>query len=212
MRERVPFYPSHNKPKQRGRGCSRVSCATPFIKMTLPAAVMWAQRKNMIYITICVEDCKDAVVTIEPSKVFFKGTGGTEHKLYENTLELFEDIDAENSRKVVRDRNIEVMLMKKESGPFWPHLLKQKIKQHWLKVDFSKWKDEDDDSDVEGEDFQQMMQQMGSLNPGAGDEGFGRPPRVNATMHRVIQWSFPAFLHRVALLDLSTQPLIILFF
>jgi prostaglandin-E synthase len=143
--------------------------------MALPAPVTWAQRKNMIYLTICVEDCKDAVVTIEPSKVYFKGTGGTEHKLYENTLELFDDIDAESSRKVVRDRNIEVMLMKKESGPFWPHLLKQKIKQHWLKVDFSKWKDEDDDSDVEGEDFQQMMQQMGSLNPGGGAEAFGSP-------------------------------------
>ena len=76
------------------------------------------------------------------------------------------------SRKYVRDRNIELFLVKKESGPFWPHLLKQKLKQHWLKVDFTKWKDEDDDSDVEGEDFQQVswLPTHTSFSRGAVDE------------------------------------------
>ena len=51
----------------------------------------------MIYLTICVEDCKDAIVNIEPSKIYFKGTGGSEKKSYEYTLELYEEIDAEVS-------------------------------------------------------------------------------------------------------------------
>lgn len=123
--------------------------------------------------TICVEDCKDAIINIEPKSVYFKGTGGSEHKEFENTLELYGELDTDASRKFVRDRNIELFLVKKEAGPFWPHLLKQKIKQHWLKVDFSKWKDEDDESDVEGEDFQQMMSQMGNLQ--SGDAGMERP-------------------------------------
>jgi hypothetical protein len=43
---------------------------------------------------------------------------------------------------------IEFALEKKETGPFWERLLKEKTKYHWLKTDFNKWKDEDE-SDVE---------------------------------------------------------------
>lgn len=58
---------------------------------------------------------------------------------------------SQKSRSFVRDRNIELILVKKEEGPYWPHLLKEKTKQHWLKVDFSRWKDEDDSDDEEGQ-------------------------------------------------------------
>ena len=51
----------------------------------------------MIYLTICVEDCKDAIVDIEPTKLYFKGCGGPEKKNYENTLELYGEIDTEVS-------------------------------------------------------------------------------------------------------------------
>ena len=75
-------------------------------------------------------------------------------------LENFLFSSQQKSRSFVRDRNIELILVKKEEGPFWPHLLKQKVKQHWLKVDFGRWKDEDD-SDDEGEgqnpDLEEVM-------------------------------------------------------
>ena len=45
---------------------------------------------------------------------------------------------------------IEFALEKKEEGPYWDRLLADKTKQHWLKIDFNKWKDEDE-SDEEGE-------------------------------------------------------------
>jgi len=139
-----------------------------------PAAVTWAMRPDSVFITICVQDCKDVTLDISPSKVYFKGTGGPDNKTYENTLELYEEIDAEKSVKHVRDRNIEMLLVRKASGPYWPHLLKSKVKQHWLKVDFLKWKDEDDDeADAEagGEDkysdlFSQMN--MGGMGGGMG--------------------------------------------
>jgi prostaglandin-E synthase len=52
-----------------------------------------------------------------------------------------------------RDRNIEIMLKKKDDDQkFWPHLLKEKKKMHWLKIDFNKWKDEDDSDDEMGGD------------------------------------------------------------
>ena len=36
---------------------------------------------------------------------------------------------------------------KTEEGPYWERLLKDKTKQHWLKIDFNKWKNEDDSDD-----------------------------------------------------------------
>lgn len=42
---------------------------------------------------------------------------------------------------------IQYVLPKKEAGPFWPRLLKQEKKVPWVKVDFEKWKDEDESDD-----------------------------------------------------------------
>jgi len=139
----------------------------------LPPPVAWAQRKNAILLTFNVEDCKKPDIKIEANKIYFKGTGGTEKKEYENTLELYGEIDTDNSKYFVRDRNVEFILLKKSEGPFWPHLLKQKMKYHWLKVDFTRWKDEDDSEDEAGQnpDLEEMMRQMGGLGGGAGGEG-----------------------------------------
>jgi len=139
---------------------------------SVPPPVTWAQRKNLVFLTICVEDCKKPKIDMQNDKIVFKGTGGTEKKEYEYTFNLYKDIDTEKSRSFIRDRNIELILIKKEEGPFWPHLLKEKTKQHWLKVDFSRWKDEDDSDDEEGQntDLEEMMRQMGGLGGPGGDD------------------------------------------
>jgi len=139
----------------------------------LPPPVTWAIRQNVVYLTICVEDCKDAAVDIQDKKIYFKGTGGPDKKLYENTIELYGEINPEKSRKFIRDRNIELILERKEPGPYWPHLLANKVKQHWLKVDFSKWKDEDDSSDIDdegGEDFLNKLNMEGNNPMSWGDK------------------------------------------
>lgn len=66
----------------------------------LPPPVAWAQRKNLIFLTICLEDCRNPVIKLEENKIFFKGTGGTEKKDYEYTYELFKEIDTEVSTHV----------------------------------------------------------------------------------------------------------------
>lgn len=138
----------------------------------VPPSVMWAQRNNIIFLTICLEDCKNPEIKIDSDKLYFHGVGGTEKKDHEVTIPLFKEIDPEKSVKCVRDRNIELVLKKKEEdGPYWPHLMKDKKKYHWLKVDFNKWKDEDDSEDDVGqsEDLEEMMRQMGGLGGGGGD-------------------------------------------
>ncbi|XP_075213396.1 cytosolic prostaglandin E synthase isoform X2 [Lycorma delicatula] len=140
----------------------------------VPPPVMWAQRTNCVFMTICLEDCKNPDIKLENDKIFFKGVGGTEKKNHEFNLTLYKEIDPEKSAKFVRDRNIELFLKKKEEGPYWPQLTKEKTKFHWLKVDFDKWKDEDDSEDEfangQSEDLEEMMRSMGGLGGGSGDK------------------------------------------
>ncbi|KAJ1522562.1 hypothetical protein ONE63_001748 [Megalurothrips usitatus] len=141
----------------------------------VPPPVQWAQRAHVVFLTFCVEDCKTPDIKIEEDKISFKGTGGAEKRNYELTIPLFKAIDPEKSVKVVRDRNIELVLKKKEEGPYWSSLVKDKKKYHWLKVDFNKWKDEDDSEDElnmggGGEDLEEMMRQMGGLGGAGGDK------------------------------------------
>jgi len=137
-------------------------------EQVLPPPAMWAQRKNLVSLTLNLEDCKAPVITVEPTKVYFKGTGGPDKKLHEVTIELFNEIDTEESKYSVRDRSIEFFLKKKEEGPYWPSLMKDKKKVHWLKIDFNRWRDEDDSEPEDGgepeQDLDEMMRRMGGLN------------------------------------------------
>jgi len=54
--------------------------------------VMWAQRHGVVLLTICLEDCKQPEIKIEPSSVHFMGIGGTEMKPHEVTINLFKEV------------------------------------------------------------------------------------------------------------------------
>lgn len=115
----------------------------------VPPPVIWAQRPNLLYVTVCLEDCKNPTIDIQSDKLHFKGVGGTESKEHEVTINFYKDIDVEKTTKNTKGRTFEFVLMKKEEGPYWPRLTKENTKYHWLKIDFSKWKDEDDSEDEE---------------------------------------------------------------
>lgn len=140
-----------------------------------PPPIMWAQRHGAIFLTVCLEDCKSPEIRIEPNQVYFKGTGGTDKKEHEVTIELFKEVDPEKSLKAVRDRIIEIMLKKKEdTSGYWPQLTKEKKKFHWLKVDFNRWQDEEDSDDEVGGggDLEEMMRSMGGLGCGHSKQSF----------------------------------------
>lgn len=56
-------------------------------------------------------------------------------------------------------------LRKAEKGiEYWPRLSKEKIKTNWLKTDFAKWVDEDEqDGAAEAEDEPDPMEAMGGM-------------------------------------------------
>ncbi|CAD5116753.1 DgyrCDS5608 [Dimorphilus gyrociliatus] len=138
--------------------------------------MMWAQRKDKLFLTINLEDVKSPEIKLDEKKLYFSGTKGAnsaDQVNYEYTVEFFEDIDPAESKYGVLPRHIPMVLMKKSSdGPFWPRLTKEKTRMPQLKTDFDKWKEEDD-SDVDDNNdmkIEDMMSQMGNFG-GAADMG-----------------------------------------
>ncbi|VVC87445.1 uncharacterized protein CG16817 [Leptidea sinapis] len=116
----------------------------------VPPPVLWAQRKENIFLTFSVES-KDPDIKIEKDSVHFKGISAQDNKKYEVIIPLFDAVVPETSGFVNKGRCIEMLLRKeKEDAPYWPSLTKDKKKPHYLKIDFNKWKDEDDENEEGG--------------------------------------------------------------
>lgn len=128
--------------------------------------IMWAQRADKLYVTINVEDCKNPVINFENDKLTFSGTGGPENLQYEVTLTFFGEIDPSQSKYATLSRHIPMIIRKKDTENYWPRLLKESRKVHWLKTDFEKWRDEDDSEvdESKDQDFEDMMKKMGNFN------------------------------------------------
>lgn len=77
-----------------------------------------------------------------------KGWGGLESKCFTNLhSSSTQEIDPDNSKICCQGQRHRICTgKKKECAPYWPRLLKENIKNQWLKVDFDKWVDEDADS------------------------------------------------------------------
>lgn len=48
-----------------------------------------------MYVTICVEDCKNPDIKIEPEQIVFHGVAGLQQKVYEITIPLYAVIEPE---------------------------------------------------------------------------------------------------------------------
>ncbi|XP_048138854.1 uncharacterized protein OsI_027940 isoform X9 [Rhodamnia argentea] len=121
----------------------------------------WAQRKDKVFITVLLPDAKDAKVNLEPDGIFtFSAKAGAENHPYELKLELFDKVNVEESKINIGVRNIFCILEKAEKE-WWKKLLRGDGKPpHYVKVDWDKWVDEDEDTgggmgdlDLGGMDF-----------------------------------------------------------
>ncbi|OCK86482.1 HSP20-like chaperone [Lepidopterella palustris CBS 459.81] len=146
----------------------------------LTPEVLWAQRssasdeaKNYIFLTIVCADVPEAdtKISLEPTKLVFTGTSSTKKVTYHVELEFFAEIEPKESKINNTGRDIELVLRKKElKEGYWPRLLKESRKLHFLKTDFEKWVDEDEQDEApEDDDYMSKMNPMA----GGGDGGFG---------------------------------------
>ncbi|KAJ1911215.1 p23 chaperone protein wos2 [Tieghemiomyces parasiticus] len=114
-------------------------------RLSLYPEVLWAQRTDVIYLTINVSDITVKTLDIQADRIKFEGTQGD--KTYAFDLELFDKLNPEESKKAVSARAIRLILAKAEDKEYWPRLQKDKKKPHFLKTDFDLWKDEDEEDE-----------------------------------------------------------------
>lgn len=156
-----------------------------------PPTVLWAQRsskddaeKNFIYLTIVVPDAdpSQAEITLKPTSVSFKGFSKTLKRTYQVVLDLYAEIDEAASKVNHTSRSVELKLVKKElSDEYWPRLLKDAKKVHFLKTDFDKWVDEDEQDEAPADDFSQFGGMGGGGMGGAMPGGMGGMPGMGGT-------------------------------
>ncbi|KAI8002456.1 Co-chaperone protein p23-1 [Camellia lanceoleosa] len=116
--------------------------------MSRHPSVKWAQSSDKLFITIELPDAKDVKLKLEPEgKFFFSAKSGADNLLYEIDMDLFDKVDVNESKANVGLRNI-CYLIKKAESKWWNRLLKQEGKPPvFLKVDWDKWVDEDEEQD-----------------------------------------------------------------
>ncbi|KZV88038.1 HSP20-like chaperone [Exidia glandulosa HHB12029] len=168
--------------------------------------VLWAQRshevdetKNIVYLTVnLIEiDASSVVYDLSATGLNFKAKSGD--KEYEFAIQFFEDIVPEESTHRLTTRSLSAVLRKKnKKAEFWPRLTKEKVKLAFVKTDFSKWVDEDEQdgepaasfdddgfgggpSGPGGMDFGNMMSQFGAGGMGGmpGMGGMGGMPGMD---------------------------------
>jgi CS domain len=110
--------------------------------------VSWAQRssktdaaRNVIYLTINAPDIPASALKLDlqPTKLVFSGKSTTKNVTYGINFDFYEEIDPKESKINHTDRDIELVIRKKTTEEeYWPRLLKEKAKAHWLQTDWDK--------------------------------------------------------------------------
>ncbi|OMJ28515.1 Protein wos2 [Smittium culicis] len=107
--------------------------------------VLWAQRAELVYLTINLSDCKVSKFDLTEDKLEFAGSSNNQEYAFE--IEFFDKVNVEESKKAVGQRSIFLHIAKKTTdAPYWPRLQKGS-KLNFVKTDFNLWVDEDESDD-----------------------------------------------------------------
>ncbi|CCM01278.1 uncharacterized protein FIBRA_03327 [Fibroporia radiculosa] len=157
--------------------------------MAVHPEVLWAQRssetddsKNVLYITVNLPDVKPETLeyNLTSTSISFKAKAGNaekglEERDYAFNLDFYGEVVPEESHKSLSSRSLTLVLRKKEKqAEYWPRLMKEKIKTPFVKTDFSKWVDEDE-QDGQGTVVDEDLD-MGGMGGMPGMGGMGGMP------------------------------------
>ncbi|XP_067008173.2 very-long-chain (3R)-3-hydroxyacyl-CoA dehydratase isoform X2 [Anabrus simplex] len=115
--------------------------------------VYWAQTESNVTLKVELKDVKNPDVTLLEKNLQFtaEGHGAKGPHNYGFSLNFHSAVDPEGSQFKVSERQVDFILKKKDSG-WWPRLTGTPQKPVWLKIDFDRWKSEDDLDDEEPRD------------------------------------------------------------
>lgn len=108
--------------------------------------IKWAQRKDKIFLTIDAVEIKNPEIDIIDGKIL-KFAGNDKDTKYAFEIELFEEVDKEQSKYTLDSRNIFLNIQKTVRGPYWPRLTKNTQKLSYLGPDWRYYIDEDDEDE-----------------------------------------------------------------
>jgi len=102
----------------------------------------------------------------------------SDKKTFAADLELFGEINIEESKWNKNGLHLQFNLVKKEEGPYWKRLLKEDKKHNHITVDWSKYVDEDEEEEegqkgLGGDWDPSMMQNFGGMGGMGGMPGMG---------------------------------------
>ncbi|KAI8060059.1 HSP20-like chaperone [Gongronella butleri] len=143
--------------------------------MPLHPTITWAQRAEFLYLTVNLADITNPQINLTSDKFTFKAKAEKEQNEYECEIEFSAPIDVEKSRQVLTPRNLFMVIYKQSEG-WWDKLYKGS-KLNFVKTDFARWADEDDEVEAEPQNPMDMMNGGGLdfsqfMNaPGLGDMG-----------------------------------------
>lgn len=111
--------------------------------------VYWAQDADNIFLKVDLKDIKNKEISLQDDEVHMNAYGIGAHGLtnYAFNLQLFDSVQSSDdvSQHIkISDRAVQFTL-KKQENRWWPRLIKTQQKPAWLKIDFERWKSEDDD-------------------------------------------------------------------
>lgn len=103
----------------------------------------WAQRKDKVFIEIALRDISEEKIELTSNTMSFNGV--SDKKKYAFDLELFAEIDTQESKWNKTGFHLLVVLAKKDTDKsFWTRLVKATVKNQYIQIDWSKWVDEDE--------------------------------------------------------------------
>ncbi|KAH3670999.1 hypothetical protein OGAPHI_000710 [Ogataea philodendri] len=139
--------------------------------------------KNLLYLTINITDPEKPQIELTPTSLKFEAvSGGQKYKL---DLEFYEEVDDKRSKYEITGSHVFFVLYKKTLGQeYWPRLTKLKLKYHFIKTDFDKWADEDEQDELQDDD---LNKSLGDLN------SFGDDPIDFAKLAAQNGGQFPSF-------------------
>ncbi|KAH9982104.1 HSP20-like chaperone [Lactifluus volemus] len=117
--------------------------------------ILWAQRssetakeKNVLFVTINLPDIVESSLQydLQPASLSIKAQAGyATPSTYEFNIDLYKEVIPEECGKRLTSRSLVLTLRKKDlESEYWPRLTKEKIRNTYIKTDFSKWVDEDE--------------------------------------------------------------------
>ena len=119
-------------------------------------SILWAQDRANLFITIEINNFKNQDITFNTNNVRLVGTSG--NREYDIVIDFNSDIVNEKSNWIIKQNCIELVVMKGKQL-FWQKLTKNK--QNNIRIDWQKWKDEDDDEEDDLlQDFSSFQKQL----------------------------------------------------